>query len=217
MKPIFFLSMLLMSFTLMAKEVSFITADQAKIYGLYYPKGSQAVVLAHGAVFNKESWEPLAKQLVASNITVLAIDFRGYGKSTVGEKNNALYEDILTAVRYLRQQKNISNITVLGASMGGKAAAEAVIHAKSGEINKLILLSPMPVAKPENLQSDILYIASENEGVIETIKSQFQKAPKPKKLQLLKGSAHAQHIFKTEQADELTNLILKFLLSSSKN
>jgi hypothetical protein len=43
------------------------------------------------------------------------------------------------------------------------------------------------------------------------IRDQYAQAPDPKKLVLLPGDAHAQHIFKTDQAERLTEEILRFL------
>jgi hypothetical protein len=56
-----------------------------------------------------------------------------------------------------------------------------------------------------------LFIASRDEPLMPRIKEQYERAPEPKKLAVLEGSAHAQHIFKTDQADKLTKLIVDFL------
>jgi len=84
------------------REISFETADGARIFANLYEGGDHAVVLAHGAVFNKESWDPLAQELSAGGLRVLAIDFRGYGKSTDGRESGALHLDVLGAIKYLR-------------------------------------------------------------------------------------------------------------------
>jgi Lysophospholipase len=76
------------------REVSFKTADGGGIVANLYGKGSHAVVLAHGAVFNKESWHELATTLSAKGYSVLALDFRGYGKSVPGSSEKALYLDV---------------------------------------------------------------------------------------------------------------------------
>jgi alpha-beta hydrolase superfamily lysophospholipase len=201
----------LQSETARFQSVSFATADGGTIEANLFGKGKQAVVLAHGAIFNKESWNNLARTLADNGLTVLAIDFRGYGKSTSGKDQHALHQDILAAVRFLHKQKTIENVSVLGASMGGGAAAQAAIRATPGEIDELILLSPAPVKHPEKLQGNILYIASKNEALFAQIKAQYEKAPKPKQFLLLEGSAHAQHIFKTDQSEALTQNILIFL------
>lgn len=197
-------------------EVRFKTADGGSIVAHLYKNGGHAVILAHGAIFDKESWQPLAEHLAKNGLTVLAIDFRGYGKSTAGKQKNALHLDILGALAYLKEN-GVHTVSVLGASMGGGAAARASVNAQKGDIHKLILLSPVPIQHPEELKADeIIYLGSKDEALAARIKTQFQKAPEPKRLKLLSGSAHAQHIFKTAQAEELTALITKFLLENGK-
>ncbi len=193
------------------QSISFTTADDATVFANYYPSGTHAVVLAHGAIFNKESWGKLAEELTENGISVLAIDFRGYGKSTTGKELNAKYLDILGAISFLQKQPEIKKISVLGASMGGAVAAKASIHSKKGDINKLILLSPMPVSNPEQLKGNILYVVSKKESIAKAIKKQFEKTLTAKKFVEIEGSAHAQHIFKTNQAKTLTKSIVDFL------
>lgn len=197
--------------------ISFNTVDGGVIHADYYPSGEVAVVLAHGAVFNKESWQGLTKQLAANNIGALAIDFRGYGQSSGGARPNDRFEDVLAAVRYLHQ-KGIKRVAVLGASMGGGIAGDAAIHAQAGEIAGLILLSPVPGSNSEDMKAgSFLYIASENEAGVATIKAQYQLAPNPKQLKLIKGNAHAQHIFKTAEGANLTKMIIQFMTREVSN
>lgn len=192
------------------QTVSFPTRDGGEIYANLYPAGKRSIVLAHGAIFNKESWEPLAQFLAENGLTVLAIDFRGYGKSRPGRQSRAMELDILAAIQFLKQSGH--NVSVLGASMGGGAAARAVIAAEPGAIDKLILLSPVPVAHPKKMQGNKLFIASKDEPMASQVKAQYRLAPEPKQLQLIDGSAHAQHIFKTGHGEELRKIIVDFLL-----
>lgn len=192
------------------QTVSFPTRDGGEIYANLYPAGKRSIVLAHGAIFNKESWEPLAQFLAENGLTVLAIDFRGYGKSRPGRQSRAMELDILAAIQFLKQSGH--NVSVLGASMGGGAAARAAIAAEPGAIDKLILLSPVPVAHPEKIQGNKLFIASKDEPMASQVKAQYRLAPEPKQLQLIDGSAHAQHIFKTGHGEELRKIIVDFLL-----
>lgn len=198
-----------------ANEVHFKTTDNAIIYADLQKRGDHAVLLAHGAIFNKHSWGEFAQQLLDNNYTVLAIDFRGYGQSTLGEQSNALFQDILAGVHYLHAQTGITRVSVLGASMGGGAAAKACVYSEPGAIDQLILLSPASIYHPAKLTAgSVLFIASEDEYLATKIKAAFKEALKPKALKLISGSAHAQHIFKTPQAESLTNIILDFLRQS---
>jgi len=220
MKQNFFLALSLFAAHLHAEpinpeSVSFTTHDGGTIHADYYPAGDKGIILAHGAVFNKESWGVLVKTLTAHKISALAIDFRGYGQSRAGDRPGDLYEDILAAVVFLQNQKNINDIAVLGASMGGAAAADAAVHAQPGDISRLALLSPAPIAHPENiLAGAILYLASRNENSAAKIAAQFQLAPEPKQLKWLEGGAHAQHIFKTLENAALTQAIMDFLTAA---
>lgn len=201
----------LFSHNSLAEEVSFKTKDNAIIYAEYQQRGSHAVLLAHGAIFDKHSWGEFEQRLLKENYSVLAIDFRGYNKSIVGDNPSALYEDILAGVRFLASKQTIDKVTVLGASMGAIAASKASAYAKDGEIDQLILLSPPQVYKPEKLKGQVLFIASEEENLAKGLKSSFKKVLSPKKIEFIQGKAHAQHIFKTSQADVLTGIVLDFL------
>jgi len=192
------------------EEVSFETADGGTIYANLYGEGSHAVILGHGRVFNKESWHELALAIEAKGLSVLAVDFRGYGKSKEGRRPDARHLDLLGGMRFLKN-RGAEKVSLLGGSMGGGAAAQAAVDSKEGEIEKLILLAHVPVGAPKKLKGDKLFIVSEGDRLASSVKSQYQKAAKPKRLEILGGSAHAQHIFKTEQGDALTKMIVDFL------
>ena len=198
-------------------EVSFPTADGGLIRADVYGSGDRGVVLAHGARFDKASWGKQAEVLANAGFRVLAIDFRGYGQSRGGDKSapgsGEKYEDILAAVRYLREN-GAKTVSLIGASMGGGAAATASIHARPGEIDRLILLAPVPVAEPERLTGPKLFVTSKGDGLAAKVREQFEKAPEPKELMILEGSAHAQFLFQTDQGERLMKKILEFLSES---
>ncbi len=192
------------------EEVSFETSDGGMVYGNLYGNGSDAVALGHGGVFNKESWHELAMALKGEGLRVLAIDFRGYGKSVNGRRGDAKHLDLLAGLEFLKENGAV-RVSLLGGSMGGGAAAQAAVESKSGSIAKLVLLAHVPVNSPKKLKGDKLFIVSEGDRLADSVKAQFQKAPEPKQLEILDGNAHAQHIFKTNQAEKLEKLIVEFL------
>src|SRR5437868_281365 len=110
------------------QRVSVPTQDGGLIDADMYGKGDRGVVLAHGARFNKESWEKQARALEKAGFRTLAIDFRGYGKSRGGKDTGTSDDgrrlDVLAAVRYLRKT-GAKTVAVVGGRMGGNAAAEA--------------------------------------------------------------------------------------------
>jgi pimeloyl-ACP methyl ester carboxylesterase len=192
------------------REVSFATPDGGRVYASLYGDGDHAVVLAHGAVFDKESWDQQARLLQKEELRVLAIDFRGYGKSQAGSQEKALYLDVLAAVRYLRYQ-GVGRVSVVGGSMGGRAAAQAAVEAKDGEIDRLILLAHAPIQQPEKIKGTKLFIVAQGDRLSRSVREQYEAAPQPKKLVVLDGDAHAQHIFRSPQAEELTRHIVDWL------
>jgi len=197
------------------KDVSFPTADGGSVDADLYGTGTRGVVFAHGAIFNKQSWRPLAQRLAAHGFRALAIDFRGYGASRPGSDPNALDQDVIAAVKWLHAQ-GVESVSVVGGSMGGGASGQAATELPPGAIDKLVLLSPMPIDDPQDLKAaSILYIASRDESLAPTVRAQYARAPKPKKLVLLDGSAHAQNIFATSQGPHLADVIVKFLAGSS--
>lgn len=199
------------------KLVSFATSDGGLIYADEYGDGERAVVLAHGGRFNKESWAPQARVLAGAGFRVLAIDFRGYGKSRAGSQTrNGHYLDVLRAVRYLRE-RGARSVSVVGGSFGGGAAAEAAAHCNPGEIDRLVLLAHSSIEHPERMTGRKLFIVARGDAYadgtprLKSIRKQFEKAPEPKELVVLDGSAHAQHIFATDQGERLMQVIVQFL------
>src|SRR5580692_7133958 len=57
------------------QPVSFAADDGGQVCANLYGQGSDAVVLAHGGRFNKESWRDQALSLTSVGFRVLAIDF----------------------------------------------------------------------------------------------------------------------------------------------
>jgi alpha-beta hydrolase superfamily lysophospholipase len=192
------------------EEVSFETTDGGMVYANLYGEGNHAVVLAHGAVFDKESWHPLAVAMAEQGLQVLAIDFRGYGKSKAGRSSGALHLDLLAGMAFL-EKRGIGRVSLLGASMGGAAASQAAVKVEAGQLYKLILLAPARVSSPKRLQGDKLFIVSKGDGLHSSVLRAYQKASDPKRLLVLNGNSHAQHIFKTRHGVELENEILEFL------
>jgi esterase/lipase len=199
--------------------VSFPTQDGGLIYADLYGEGDRAVVLAHGGRFDKASWEKQARVLAKAGFRVLALGFRGYGQSRGPGDSQPLaaplHFDVLAAVRYLRST-GAKTVSVVGASMGGAAAADASIQAPS-EIDRVVLLAAWADGPPEKLGGRKLFIVSRHDtrgdGVVrlDRIREKYEKTPEPKELVVLDGSAHAQFIFETDQGERLLGEILRFL------
>jgi len=199
--------------------ISFPTEDGGRICADLYGKGDHAVVLAHGGRFTKESWRDQARTLVSAGFGVLAIDFRGFGCSSgpsQADFDNAPFEnDVLAAVRYLKTH-GVNSVSVIGGSFGGGAAGDASIKSVPGEIDRIVFLGAAPNLPAEKLKSRVLFIVARDDSNsagprLPRIRAQYDKAPQPKELIVLEGSAHAQFLFETDQGDRVMREILRFL------
>ncbi|WP_324833445.1 alpha/beta hydrolase [Alloacidobacterium sp.] len=201
------------------KAISFLTEDGGVIFADIYGTGDKAVVLAHGGQFNKESWAKQAQTLSTHGFQVLALDFRGYGKShgpsDSDPESAPLYLDVLGAVRYLREA-GAKSVSVVGGSMGGAAAGDACIDSKPGEIDRVVMLGAAPNQPADKLKCPVLFIVARDDTDgdaprLPGIRKQYEHAPQPKKLIILDGSAHAQWLFQTDQGERVMREILRFL------
>ncbi len=150
----------------------------------------------------------------------MAIDLRGFGLSKEGPQaaraDFGSPLDVLAAVRYLHEN-GAKTVSVVGASMGGDAAEGALGQAMPGEIDRVVLLAHGAYGPPERMKGRKLFIVSRNDlgsddkPRLDRIRAQYEKAPDPRELVILEGSAHAQSIFQTDQGDRLMREILRFL------
>jgi pimeloyl-ACP methyl ester carboxylesterase len=204
------------------ETISFRTDDGATISGDLYGVGTRGVVLAHGGRFKKESWREQARALADAGYRVLAFDFRGVGKSRGPGDSDImsapLYHDALAAVRYLHEH-GATSVSIVGGSLGGGAAGDASIHSRPGEIDAVVFLGASPNEPADGLKSRSLFICARDDSSgdgtkrLPRIQSQYEKAPKPKELIVLDGSAHAQFLFQSEQGPQVMREILRFLQS----
>jgi pimeloyl-ACP methyl ester carboxylesterase len=213
------LSLLLTTLVAAQRTISFSTRDGGRIYADLYGKGARGIVLAHGGRFNKESWRDQARALVTAGFCVLAIDFRGVGASrgpgSADFDNAPFHDDVLAAVHYLKTH-GAKTVSVVGGSFGGSAAGDASIKSAPGEIDRIVFLGAAPNLPADNLKSRALFIVARDDSNgagprLPGIRAQYERAPQPKELIVLDGSAHAQFLFQTDQSDRVMHEILRFL------
>jgi pimeloyl-ACP methyl ester carboxylesterase len=200
------------------QATSFPTEDGGLISADLYGKGTRGVVLAHGGRFTKGSWRDQALDLAAHGFHVLAFDFRGFGGSHgpgQADFDTAPFQkDVIAAVRYLKAH-GATAVSVVGGSFGGGAAGDASIE-WPGEIDRVVFLGAAPNLPADKLKCRSLFIVARDDASVDGprlpgIRAQYEKAPNPKKLIILDGSAHAQFLFQTDQRARVMQEILKFL------
>ncbi|MAY82264.1 MAG: hypothetical protein CL930_15970 [Deltaproteobacteria bacterium] len=130
-----------------ATPVSLTTTDGSNIHAVssVAHKSSKGVLLAHMLGRSSSDWDSLTKRLDSVNITTLAVDLRGHGKSSkagtalVEDDYKAMIQDLEAGAAWLRT-KGVTEITCIGASIGANLCAR--LGAKDPEIVNLVLLSP---------------------------------------------------------------------------
>lgn len=197
-------------------NVSFRAEDGVHVSGLSYGEGRHGVVMVPGAHGIGETWDMQARRLASAGFQVLAIDYRGLGRShDVPQDSDKAYLDVLGAVRQLKSN-SADQVSVVGASWGGRAAGTAAIAAP-GLIDRLVLLAHSPFDNPERLGGRKLFVvaAEDRDGSgrlrLDAIRVQYERAPTPKQLFIVDGAAHAQFLFLTPQRERLFAEIVRFL------
>ena len=87
---------------------------------------------------------------------------------------------------------------------------------RPGEIARVVILGAAPDGPADKLKSATLFIVAreDSDGTaprLPEIRAQYEKAPQPKQLIILDGSAHAQSLFQTDQGERVMREIVRFL------
>jgi pimeloyl-ACP methyl ester carboxylesterase len=197
-------------------------ADGGTVLGDEYGTGARSVVLVHGGRYDRTSWRAQAQALAAAGFRVLAVDLRAVADARAGKESACLYDapclalDVLAAVAHLRRS-GARSVSLVGGSLGGGAAAQAAIDAGPDQaVDCVVLLAHMSIEHPERIPGRKLFVTSRDDASgsgprLPGIRAQFERAPEPKELLILDGSAHAQQLFDTDQGDRLLREIVRFL------
>ena len=107
-------------------------------------------------------------------------------------------------------------VRIVGASLGGGAAAQASIDGPPGAIDRVVLIAHMTIDAPERLRVPALFILARDDANasgprLPGIRAQYEQAQGPKELVVLDGDAHAQFLFATPQGDRLLREIVRFV------
>jgi pimeloyl-ACP methyl ester carboxylesterase len=119
---------------LVAEEVAFLSAQGQSLKGLYFPSGGQAgmtgsmhgdapvVLFCPGTSGNLSSHLYYIELLCRAGCTVLGLDYTGFGQSTGKAWLTTLLPDVLGAVDFLRQEKQVERLGIFGVSIGANIA-----------------------------------------------------------------------------------------------
>ncbi len=178
------------------------TSNGRSVHGLLWGKGSYGVILSHGAIYDATSWTPLAIDIAKSGIMALALE-------------EVEPDDILAAHSFLREKYGVKATGLIGASAGGSTALSAMARSPQ-QWDQLILLSSNGDVSRIGAAPK-LFVASEGEGMAETAQQMAKDSQGCQNdVLIVKGSAHAQAIFRTPEGPRLTRAILERLVNRAK-
>jgi hypothetical protein len=178
-----------------------VTNSDSELYvsdAAFFPSDSQqAVVFVPGFIFNKESWFNLAKSLQKKGVASLSIS----GKSV---------PNVTAGIHFLRD-KGFKEICLVGGSSGA-AAILNTISSKVESVTKVVILSPVRGTPLSDKNIKKLFIVSEDEKLFQTVQKFYDGSSEPKSIKIFEGKKHAQFLFYSPHKDEVTQLIVNFIV-----
>ncbi len=115
------------------------TATNVKLYVKDYGNGNP-VILIHGWPLSNEMWEYQIENLVSNNYRVITYDRRGFGKSSQ-PWNGYDYDTLTDDLKAIIDQLNLTNITLVGFSMGGGEVVRYFSRHAGANVVKVVLIS----------------------------------------------------------------------------
>ena len=101
------------------------------------------VVLIHGWPLSGKSWEAQVSALIDAGHRVITYDRRGFGDSS-RPWNGYDYDTLAADLSVLIDSLNLSDVTLVGFSMGGGEVARYIGKYGTGKIAKAVLASAVP-------------------------------------------------------------------------
>jgi pimeloyl-ACP methyl ester carboxylesterase len=115
------------------------TAPNVKLYVKDYGYG-KPVILIHGWPLSNEMWEYQIEDLVENGFRVITYDRRGFGKSSQ-PWNGYNYDTLTDDLKSIIDQLELTNITLVGFSMGGGEVVRYFSRYSGKNVSKAVLIS----------------------------------------------------------------------------
>ncbi|MDQ4144733.1 MAG: alpha/beta hydrolase [Actinomycetota bacterium] len=123
------------------QAVTLPTEDGLELEAWFVPSGPTAVLVLPGNAGNRANRTPLARALASEGLSVLLVDYRGYGGNPGRPSEKGLRSDARAAVAWLEQHPTVDRMVYFGESLG---AAVATWMATERAPAALVLRSPFP-------------------------------------------------------------------------
>lgn len=203
-----------------ATRVTFPSDGQTIVAELYGSlPATRAAILVHGASWDASGWHEIAPRFASGGVPALAVNLRGFGGS--GGKTNRYQPgkqwtpvaDLRSAKALLRE-RGVSEIALVGSSMGGSAA---LVSTFDGDVEAVVALSAPVAAVPADLAKMItgrkLFVCAERDSLraAPNVAQCFKDTTDPKTLILFGGREHSRAMFTAPYAEEAIGAIVEFV------
>ena len=201
-----------------AEEVWLTAADGVKLNALYlpHPPSRKVILWFHGNAEDLSTAAGGLKVYSALGANLLAVDYRGYGKSEGSPSEEGLYRDAAAAYDYLVQQRHLQpeDIILLGHSLGGVVAIDLASRRPCGglivesslttarEMARRILRIPLlgytlrtrfdSLSKIARVRAPVLIVHGTRDDMIPFSMGRrlFENASQPKSFYAVEGAGH---------------------------
>ena len=124
------------------------------------------ILICHGYIGSSDNWRFIAKKL-ASNYTIHCIDCRNHGESF--HRDTMTYQDMSKDVEAYISDKKLTNVSLIGHSMGGKIVMQMATN-QPNRYNKIIIVDIAPVTYTPHHQAILKALKETNLSELTTIK-----------------------------------------------
>ncbi|MGI8574028.1 MAG: alpha/beta hydrolase [Egibacteraceae bacterium] len=196
-----------------ATQVAITTEDGLELAAWHLPAGPTAVMVLPGNAGNREGRVPLARALADAGLSVLLVDYRGYGGNPGRPSETGLAADARAALAWLDGQPGVEHIVVFGESIGAavavglaveRATAALVLRSPFTSLGDVARLhyGPVPdwllrdrypsLERVGKVSAPLLVVAGDADEIVPLSVSRrlFEAAQEPKRFVTLAGTGH---------------------------
>ncbi|MDP9253126.1 MAG: alpha/beta fold hydrolase [Chloroflexota bacterium] len=177
----------------------------------------RAAILVHGQQWDASGWRDVAQRFVARGVPALALNLRGYDGSS-GKTNDfappAPWSPVadLRAAKALLRDRGVSEIALVGASMGGHAILASSFEA---DVECIVSVSAPVVAVSDDLSRRVtgrkLFVYADGDRAAPHVLHAFDVVSRPKTLLMFGGSEHSRAMFAAPYGAEAIDAIIGFV------
>ncbi len=194
-------------------EVVLTTKDGLDLRAWWVPGGRTAVMVLPGNGGNRAGRVPLADALRRLGLSVLLVDYRGYGGNPGTPGQDGLLADARAAANWVGAREDVDDVIYLGESLGGAVAvglarerAPAALVLRSpftslvdvarthyGPIPRWLLRDQFPSHEwIDDVNAPLLVVASESDEIVPFSLSRrlFEAANEPKQIVTVPDAGH---------------------------